>query len=279
MIVLIDILICVGKGQKLLIITVYQATPQVCVQNGKPVPTQIGYGLILGLYCYAYVFLVKSEQLISNNKISRFLMYNLRISHNKGSFVQKIQQKRKKGDSSEFLLCFPGILCCAYILAPTGPTGPAGRYSPGMDGPTGPTGPDVTATYTFASNYMGGTVLPDPLGDALLGVTVPLPNVGQSSTNIDVDKASSEFISKIDGYFQISYNLNPPTPVVGTAQIVINNEVIKSPSRLRSWLQTTSPARSWYRYARETGSPFGQSAPHRSCCRLSLPGLPCSCSA
>lgn len=96
MIVLIDILICVGKGQKLLIITVYQATPQVCVQNGKPVPTQIGYGLILGLYCYAYVFLVKSEQLISNNKISRFLMYNLRISHNKGSFVQKIQQKRKK---------------------------------------------------------------------------------------------------------------------------------------------------------------------------------------
>ena len=101
-----------------------------------------------------------------------------------------------------------------------GPTGPAG--------PTGPTGPNVTATYTFASNYTGGTVLPDPLGDALLGVTVPLPNVGQSSTSIGVDKASSEFISKIDGYFQISYNLNPSTPVVGTAQIVINNEVNKA---------------------------------------------------
>ena len=97
-----------------------------------------------------------------------------------------------------------------------------------MDGPTGPTGPNVTATHTFASNYMGGTVLPDPLGDALLGVTVPLPNIGQSSTSIDVDKTSSEFISKIDGYFQISYNLNPSTPVVGTAQIVINNEVNKA---------------------------------------------------
>ncbi len=101
--------------------------------------------------------------------------------------------------------------CCAYI-----------------DGSTGPTGPNVTATHIFASNYTGGTVLPDPLGDALLGVTVPLPNIGQSSTKIDFDKASNEFISKIDGYFQISYNLNPSTPVVGTAQIVINNKVNKA---------------------------------------------------
>ncbi len=117
---------------------------------------------------------------------------------------------------------------------PTGPTGPAGRYSPGMDGPTGPvgptgpTGPNVTATSAFASNYTGGTVLPDPLRDGLLGITVPLPNVGHSSTDIDVDKASSEFIVQKDGYFQISYNLNPSTPVVGTIQIVINNKVNKA---------------------------------------------------
>ena len=127
-----------------------------------------------------------------------------------------------------------GATGAAGPAGPTGPTGPAGRYSPGMDGPTGPagptgpTGPNVTATHTFASNYTGGTVLPDPLRDGLLGATVPLPNVGQSSTKIDFDKASSEFISKIDGYFQISYNLNPSTPVVGTAQIVINNEINKA---------------------------------------------------
>ena len=57
---------------------------------------------------------------------------------------------------------------------------------------------------------------------------MPLPNGGLSSTKIDFDKASNEFISKIDGYFQISYNLNPSTPVVGTAQIVINNEINKA---------------------------------------------------
>ena len=127
-----------------------------------------------------------------------------------------------------------GATGAAGPAGPTGPTGPAGKYSPGMDGPTGPvgpvgpTGPNVTATHTFASNYTGGTVLPDPLRDGLLGVTVPLPNVGQRSTKIDFDKASSEFISKIDGYFQISYNLNPSTPLVGTAQIVINNEINKA---------------------------------------------------
>ena len=98
----------------------------------------------------------------------------------------------------------------------------------GPTGPTGPTGPNVTATSAFASNYTGGTVLPDPLRDGLLGVTVPLPNVGQRSTKIDFDKASSEFISKIDGYFQISYHLNPSTPLVGTAQIVINDEINKA---------------------------------------------------
>mgnify|MGYP002510747770 CR=1 FL=1 len=98
----------------------------------------------------------------------------------------------------------------------------------GPAGPAGPAGPNVTATHTFATNYTGGTVLPDPLRDGLLGVTVPLPNVGQSSTKIDFDKASSEFISKIDGYFQISYHLNPSTPLVGTAQIVINNEINKA---------------------------------------------------
>ncbi len=57
---------------------------------------------------------------------------------------------------------------------------------------------------------------------------MPLPNVGQRSTNIDADKDSNEFIAKIDGYFQISYNLNPSTPVAGTAQIVINNGVNKA---------------------------------------------------
>ena len=57
---------------------------------------------------------------------------------------------------------------------------------------------------------------------------VPLPNVGQRSTDIGVDNANSEFIVQKDGYFQISYNLNPSTPVVGTAQIVINNEVNKA---------------------------------------------------
>ena len=101
-----------------------------------------------------------------------------------------------------------------------GPTGPTGS--------TGPTGPNVTATYALATNSTGGTVLPDPLGDGLLGVTVPLPSIGQRSTDIGFDTASSEFIAKIDGYFQISYNLNPSTPVVGTAQIVINNEVNKA---------------------------------------------------
>ncbi len=110
---------------------------------------------------------------------------------------------------------------CALDTTPA--QGPAG-----LTGPTGPAGPNVTATHTFATNYTGGTVLPDPLRDGLLGVTVPLPNVGQSSTKIDFDKASSEFVSKIDGYFQISYNLNPSTPLVGTAQIVINNEINKA---------------------------------------------------
>ena len=57
---------------------------------------------------------------------------------------------------------------------------------------------------------------------------MPLPSIGQRSTDIGFDTASSEFIAKIDGYFQISYNLNPSTPVVGTAQIVINNEVNKA---------------------------------------------------
>ena len=117
---------------------------------------------------------------------------------------------------------------------PTGPTGPAGRYAPGATGPTGPagptgpTGPNVTATHTFATNYTGGTVLPDPLRDGLLGVTVPLPDIGQRSTDIGFDKANSEFIVQKDGYFQISYNLNPSTPVTGTAQIVINNEINKA---------------------------------------------------
>ena len=127
-----------------------------------------------------------------------------------------------------------GATGVAGPAGPTGPTGPAGRYSPGVTGPTGatgptgPTGPNVTATYALATNSTGGTVLPDPLGDGLLGVTVPLPSIGQRSTDIGFDTASSEFIAKIDGYFQISYNLNPSTPVVGTAQIVINNEVNKA---------------------------------------------------
>lgn len=114
---------------------------------------------------------------------------------------------------------------------PTGPTGPAGRYAPGADGPkgptgpAGPTGPNLTATSALATNTTGGTILPDPLGDALLGVTVPLPGVGPRSTDIGVDKASNEFIVQKDGYYQISYNLNPSTPVAGTAQIVINNKV------------------------------------------------------
>ncbi len=73
----------------------------------------------------------------------------------------------------------------------------------------------------------GGCLLSAILTIAI-GVTVPLPNVGQRSTNIDADKDSNEFIAKIDGYFQISYNLNPSTPVAGTAQIVINNEVNKA---------------------------------------------------
>ena len=98
----------------------------------------------------------------------------------------------------------------------------------GPTGPTGPTGPNVTATSTLAANYTGGTIRPDPLRDGLLGITVPLPNVGRSCTDIDVDTASSEFIVQKDGYFQISYNLNPSTPLVGTAQIVINNEVNKA---------------------------------------------------
>ncbi len=117
---------------------------------------------------------------------------------------------------------------------PTGPTGPAGRYAPGADGPkgptgpTGPTGPNVTAVSAYAANTAGGTLLPDPLRAGLLGITVPLPDIGQKSTAIGFDKANSEFIVQKDGYFQISYNLNPSTPVAGTAQIVINNEVNKA---------------------------------------------------
>ena len=95
-------------------------------------------------------------------------------------------------------------------------------------GPTGPTGPNVTAVSALAANTTGGTVLPDPLGNGLLGMTVPLPDIGQRSTDIGIDKANSEFIVQKDGYFQISYNLNPSTPVAGTAQIVINNEVNKA---------------------------------------------------
>ena len=117
---------------------------------------------------------------------------------------------------------------------PTGPTGPAGRYAPGATGPTGPagpagpTGPNVTATSAYAANTAGGTLLPNPLSAGLLGITVPLPDIGQRSTDIGFDKANSEFIVQKDGYFQISYNLNPSTPVAGTAQIVINNEVNKA---------------------------------------------------
>ena len=117
---------------------------------------------------------------------------------------------------------------------PTGPTGPAGRYAPGATGPTGPagptgpTGPNVTATSAYVANAAGGTLLPNPLSAGLLGITVPLPDIGQRSTDIGFDKANSEFIVQKDGYFQISYNLNPSTPVAGTAQIVINNEVNKA---------------------------------------------------
>ena len=117
---------------------------------------------------------------------------------------------------------------------PTGPTGPAGRYAAGADGPKGPagpkgpTGPNVTATSAYAANTAGGTLLPNPLSAGLLGITVPLPDIGQRSTDIGFDTANSEFIVQKDGYFQISYNLNPSTPVAGTAQIVINNEVNKA---------------------------------------------------
>ena len=127
-----------------------------------------------------------------------------------------------------------GATGAAGPAGPTGPTGPAGRYAPGATGPTGPagptgpTGPNVTAVSAFVSNTTGGTILPDPLGAGLLGATVPLPDVGHTSTDIGVDKANSEFIVKKGGYFQISYNLNPSTPVAGTAQIVINDKVNKA---------------------------------------------------
>ena len=95
----------------------------------------------------------------------------------------------------------------------------------GPTGPTGPTGPNITATNAFAANTTGGTILPNPLSAGLLGITVPLPNVGHRSTEIGFDKDSSEFIVRKDGYYQISYNLNPSTAVAGTTQIVINNEI------------------------------------------------------
>ncbi len=127
-----------------------------------------------------------------------------------------------------------GTTGAAGPAGPAGPTGPAGRYAPGATGPTGPagpagpTGPNVTATSAYAANTAGGTLLPNPLSAGLLGITVPLPDIGQRSTDIGFDKANSEFIVQKDGYFQISYNLNPSTPVAGTAQIVINNEVNKA---------------------------------------------------
>ena len=127
-----------------------------------------------------------------------------------------------------------GATGAAGPAGPTGPTGPAGRYTPGADGPTGPagptgpTGPNVTATSAYAANTAGGTILPNPLSAGLLGITVPLPDIGQRSTDIGFDKANSEFIVQKDGYFQISYNLNPSTPVAGTAQIVVNNEINKA---------------------------------------------------
>ena len=127
-----------------------------------------------------------------------------------------------------------GTTGAAGPAGPAGPTGPAGRYAPGATGPTGPagpagpTGPNVTATSAYAANTAGGTLLPNPLSAGLLGITVPLPDIGQRSTDIVFDKANSEFIVQKDGYFQISYNLNPSTPMAGTAQIAINNEVNKA---------------------------------------------------
>ena len=110
---------------------------------------------------------------------------------------------------------------CALDATPAqGPAGPTV--------PTGPTGPNITATSAFAANTTGGTILPDPLGTSLSGITVPLPNVGQRSTDIGFDKASSEFIVQKDGYYQISYHFNPSTAVTGAAQIVINNEINKA---------------------------------------------------
>ena len=116
---------------------------------------------------------------------------------------------------------------CALDTTPAqGPAGPTGAAGPtGPAGPTGATGPNITATNAFAANTTGGTILPNPLSAGLLGITVPLPDVGHRSTDIGVDKASSEFIVQKDGYYQISYNLNPSTAVAGTAQIVINNEI------------------------------------------------------
>ena len=127
------------------------------------------------------------------------------------------------------------------LTGPTGPAGPTGATGPtgsagasgaagvtGAIGPTGPTGPNVTATSAYAANTAGGTLLPNPLSAGLLGITVPLPDIGQRSTDIGFDTANSEFIVQKDGYFQISYNLNPSTPVAGTAQIVVNNEINKA---------------------------------------------------
>lgn len=73
-------------------------------------------------------------------------------------------------------------------------------YFPNINAPTGPTDPNVTATNAFAVNTTGGTLLPNPLSAGLLGITVPLPDVGQMSTEIGFDKASSEFIVQKDGY-------------------------------------------------------------------------------
>lgn len=101
------------------------------------------------------------------------------------------------------MLYFPGILCCAYILAPTGPTGA--------------TGPNVTATSAFAANTQG-----TPVTVVVGGTLVPLPDVQVLSPDITVNGANTVFTVNTAGRYQLSYNVNTTASLASGTRLLIN---------------------------------------------------------
>lgn len=110
------------------------------------------------------------------------------------------------------MLYFPGILCCAYILAPTGPAGP-----------TGPTGPNVTATNAFAANTQG-----DAIPVIVDGVSVPLPNSQVLSPDITVNGKNDTFTVNTAGRYRISYNINTTLALGVGSRLMISGKTNKA---------------------------------------------------